>query len=65
MSKQSHTPGPWQVKCLSKPQLRPYYAVRPCGPHWDQLRAIDGGIASFETKEEAEAAIANATGDQS
>jgi hypothetical protein len=42
---------------LSKPQLRPYYVCRQVSATgWEQLHASEGGIASFETMQEAQEA---------
>lgn len=52
-----HTPGPWSVSLLSKPQLRGYYVCRQIGPtHWEQLQCESGAYARFETMAEAQLA---------
>ena len=49
--------GPWSVSMLSTPQLRPYYVCRQVSATgWEQLHASEGGIASFETMQEAQEA---------
>jgi hypothetical protein len=53
--------GPWSVSMLSKPQLRPYYVSRQYAPiGWEQLHKPEGGIARFETLEEAQQAADDA-----
>ncbi len=69
MSYPLHIPGPWTVRILSKPQMNPYVVVRHIedgtfsSPHYEQLRDENGGIARFQTVDEAEAAITRATGE--
>lgn len=61
-------PGPWIVQMLTKPQPRRFHVARQVddgtwsSPHWEQLLAADGSVAKFETSEEAQHAIAKATG---
>ncbi len=60
-------PGPWTVQMLTKPQPRRFHVARQVedgtwsSPHWEQLRDENGAVASFETSEDARAAIAAAT----
>lgn len=62
MSAAKHTPGPWTVQMMSKPQVRRFHVARQVedgtwsSPHWEQLHAEDGSTARFETSEEARAA---------
>jgi hypothetical protein len=66
-----HTPGPWVVQMLTKPQPRRFHVARQVedgtwsSPHWEQLRDADGACARFETSDDARAAIAKATGSAS
>jgi hypothetical protein len=61
---QHHAYTPWEVQMLTRAQPRRFHVARQVedgtwsSPHWEQMPAADGGIARFETAEEARAAIA-------
>lgn len=60
-------PGPWTVAKGRTLVGRPYWAYRdvsqrPSFSHYEQLRDENGAILTFETADEAEAAIDQATG---
>ena len=65
------TPGPWVVQMMSRAQPRRFYVARQVedgtwsSPHWEQMQSADGGIARFETLDEANAAIVAANGSAS
>ncbi|BEP42089.1 hypothetical protein [Variovorax sp. V15] len=62
MSTESFTPGPWLVKKATRTLTgRPYFVARDVSPrpsfsHFEQLRD-ENGLRTFETAEEARAAI--------
>lgn len=47
--------GPWSAARLERLQFRPYYVCRQIGiSQWEQLQKVGGGIARFETIDEAQ-----------
>jgi hypothetical protein len=66
--KQEHTPKPWKVERMSKPQPMPFYVAREIlvdasNTHYELLRDENGAIARFETADEASATIAEIEGE--
>ena len=62
-----HTPGPWTVNKGRSLVGRPYAVVREVSPapsfsHFEQLRDENGVLLTFETEDEARAAITKASG---
>lgn len=62
-----HTPGPWTIGKGRSIVGRPYWVSRDVSPrpsfsHYEQLLDENGALLTFETEDEARAAIAKATG---